>query len=374
MRTWAYERKFAMPVNPLPPNPSLEHLKHQAKDLLKSHAARDAAAAQRIREFHPRFSGAADDAIFAAQLKLSDAQLTIARQSGYPSWPRLKARIEKLMHANRTDLPHHERIEDADFRRAVDLLDAGDAEGLRTHLNQHPKLARQQVVFEGGNYFRTPTLLEFIAENPVRHGRLPANIVAVAEVILAAGVEQAAIDATLGLVVSGRVPRECGVQRALIDVLCDQGANAGGALRAAAMHGEMEAVDALLRRGARLDLPVAAALGQVEDFKRMLASASAEDRHLALAAAARFGRTEIVTLLLDAGEDPDRYNPVGSHAHSTPLHQAAYYGHESVVHLLVERGARLDIQDLMYQGAPADWAYHGGRTELEKYLRAKMRK
>ncbi len=359
-----------MPVNPLPPNPSLEYLKHQAKDLLKSHAARDAASAQRIREFHPRYSGAADDAIFAAQLKLSDAQLTIARQSGYPSWPRLKARIEKLTRADRLDLPHHERIEDSDFRRAVDLLDAGDAEGLRLHLAQRPKLARQRVTFEGGNYFRTPTLLEFIAENPVRHGKLPANIVPVAEVILAAGVEQAAINETLGLVVSGRVPRECGVQTALIDLLCDYGADPQSSLRVATLHGELEAVDALLRRGARLDLPVAAALGRMEDFERLLEAASQDDRHVALALAAQFGHPEMVRLLLDAGEDPNRYNH-GAHSHSTPLHQAAYYGHESVVHLLVERGARLDIKDLMYQGTAADWAYHGGRTALEEYLRSR---
>ena len=74
-----------MPVRRLPPNPSLDHLKYQAKDLLKEHAARDAGAAQRIREFHPCFSRGTDAEIFAAQLKLSDAQLTIARESGFPS-------------------------------------------------------------------------------------------------------------------------------------------------------------------------------------------------------------------------------------------------------------------------------------------------
>ena len=305
---------------------------------------RDTAAAQRIREFHPRFSAASDDAIFAAQLKLSDAQLTIARQSGFPSWPRLKTRVEKLRHTDRLDLPHHERIEDTEFRRAVDLLDAGDVEGLQQHLNQHPKLARQRVTFEGGNYFRTPTLLEFIAENPIRHGKLPANIVQVAEVILEAGAEKAAMNEALGLVVSGCVPRECGVQRALIDLLCDRGADPNGALRAAAMHGEMEAVDALLKRGARPDLPVAAALGSVNDFKVLLAEASKEDRHMALVAASRFGHAAIVRLLLDAGEDPDRYNPVGAHSHSTPLHQAAYYGHEDVVHLLVETRRAIGYQ------------------------------
>jgi len=43
----------------------------------------------------------------------------------------------------------------------------------------HPKLAQQRVVFEGENYFRNPTLLEFVAENPVRRGALPPNIVEV---------------------------------------------------------------------------------------------------------------------------------------------------------------------------------------------------
>ena len=66
---------------------------------------------------------------------------------------------------------------------------AGDIAGLRTRLNQHPNLVHQHVAFEGGNYFRYPTLLEFVAENPVRQGTLPDNIVRVAKVILDAGVE-----------------------------------------------------------------------------------------------------------------------------------------------------------------------------------------
>ena len=41
----AHERKFVMPVRVLPPNPNLDQLKHQAKDLIKAHAA--AAWAQR---------------------------------------------------------------------------------------------------------------------------------------------------------------------------------------------------------------------------------------------------------------------------------------------------------------------------------------
>lgn len=355
-----------MPVKPLPPDPDLGHLKSQARDLMKSHAVRDMGTAQRIREFHPRFSEATDAEIFAAPMRLSDAQLTIARERGFPSWRRLKRHIEKPTLVDNLTLPHHERIEDAVFRRSVDFIDAGDAEGLRAHLKQHPDLVRRRVVFEGANYFRNPTLLEFVAENPIRRGRLPANIVEVTRTILDAGAQET--DETLTLVCSGRVPRECGAQVPLIELLCDYGADASVGLRAALAHGETECVDALLGQGARIDLPSAAALGRAEETRSLLACASGKDRHRAFALAAQYGRAEIVRMLLDAGEDPDRYNPIGNHAHSTPLHQAAWAGHIDVVRLLVEHGARLDIEDLIWQATPTGWAAHAGRTEIENYL------
>ena len=367
-----------MPVRRLPSHPNLDHLKYQAKDLLQEHGAHTAGVAQRIREFHPRFIRATDAEIFAAQFKLGDAQLAIARESGFPSWARLKAHLEKPTLADQLDLPHQERIEDATFRRAVELLDAGDVAGLRTHLKQHPNLSHQHVTFEGGNYFRHPTLLEFIAENPVRHGTMPKNIAEGAKVILDAGggqpSEQSSLSETLMLVATGSVPRECGVQVALIDLLCDHGADPTSAPHAAAIHGEMEAVSALIRRGARVDLPVAAALCRFDDFRRLLPDGNAEARHLALALAAQFGHVDIVRMLLDAGEDPNRYNPVGGHSHTTPLHQAAGTGNLEMVQLLVERGARLDLKDVLWRGTPADWARHGGKSEVEAYLRHKMEK
>jgi hypothetical protein len=362
-----------MPVKRLPSNPNLDHLRYQARDLLKAHAGRNPGVAQRVREFHPRFNRTTDAEIFEAQLSLSDAQLTIAREYGFPSWTRLKRHIEKPTLSDRLNLPHHERIEDATFRRAVQLVDAGDVAGLREHLKRHPNLAHQRVVFEGGNYFRNPALLEFVAENPVRHGTLPQNIVQVATAILEAGVEQSALNETLMLVATGSVSRECRVQLPLIDLLCDHGADPDSAIEAAALHGELEAVNALIGRGARVSLPVAAALGHIEDFRRLLPGADSRNRHLALALASQFGRVEIARLLLDAGEDPNRYNPVGGHSHSTPLHQAAGAGNDELVRLLVERGARLDLKDILWQATPADWARHAGRTEIEAYLRAQDR-
>ena len=364
-----------MPVKGLPSNANLDHLRHQAKDLINAHASRDPQAAQRIREFHPRFGKAADREIFDARLSLSGAQLTIARERGFASWAKLKRHLEKPTLADDLSLPTHERIEDPTFRRAVDLLDSGNVEGLRAHLKAHPKLIHQRVTFEGGNYFRNPALLEFVAENPIRHGTLPANIVEVARVILEAGAKNdpAALNDTLGLVCSGRVPRECRVQIPLIDLLCEYAADPNSGMPAALPHGELEAAQALLRNGAGMDLAVAATLGRVEDSRRLLSTASSEDRHRAFALAAQFGQTEILRLLLDAGEDPNRYNPMGIHSHSTALHQAALAGHYEAVRLLVERGARLDLKDVLFQGTPEGWATHAGQTKVAEYLRAQER-
>jgi ankyrin repeat protein len=129
--------------------------------------------------------------------------------------------------------------------------------------------------------------------------------------------------------------------------------------------------DALVERGARVDtLAAAAGLGRLREARRLLPSATPEDRHRALALAAQLGQVEIVRLVLDAGEDPSRYNPKGTHAHSTPLHQAVWRGHADVVRLLVERGAHLDMRDTIYQGTPLGWAEHGKQTEIAGYLRS----
>lgn len=200
---------------------------------------------------------------------------------------------------------------------------------------------------------------------------MPANIAEIAKAVLDGGGKQDydAVNETLALVSSGRLARECGVQEGLVDRLCDYGADPNSALLPALAHGEFAAVDALIRRGARIDLAAAAALGRAEDVARLPAKAPAEDRHRALAVAAQFGHAEIIRLLLDAREDPNRYNLAGTHAHSTPLHQAALAGHFEVVRLLVERGARLDLEDTIWHATPEGWATHGGKAEIAEYLR-----
>lgn len=79
----------------LPAQPNLEQLRIQAKELLKAHQSHDAEAIRRIQESHPRFAGASPSKIRDAKLRLSDAQLVIAREFGFESWPKLKAHIER---------------------------------------------------------------------------------------------------------------------------------------------------------------------------------------------------------------------------------------------------------------------------------------
>jgi ankyrin repeat protein len=181
------------------------------------------------------------------------------------------------------------------------------------------------------------------------------------------------------MLVSSDHPARAGVQVPLVDTLVDFGAAVEAAgcgdwnspLITALGFGFVMAAEALVRRGAHVDtLAAAAGLGRVADTHVMLAIASLDDRHRALALASQHGHADIVQMLLDAGEDPNRYNPKANHGHSTPLHQAALAGHEEVVRLLVARGARLDIKDTIYESTPLGWALYAGREHIVEYLRA----
>jgi hypothetical protein len=85
-----------MPSKSLPSSPSLDHLKYQAKDLLNASKTGNPEAFSRIREFHPKFAGQSRADVQVARVSLSDAQLVIAREYGFESWPALKQHVESL--------------------------------------------------------------------------------------------------------------------------------------------------------------------------------------------------------------------------------------------------------------------------------------
>ncbi len=249
------------------------------------------------------------------------------------------------------------------FTRAVALIDAGDAAALARLVDDHPHLVRERTDFEGHAYFHRPYLLWFVAENPVRNDRLPPNIAEIAKLLIDKGADQ--LDYTLELVCSGRVPREAGVQHALIDVLCDAGANPDSAMRTALAHQELEAVHHLLSRGARVTLTVAASLGY--DLTPLI---NDDELQVALTAAAFYGNADAIRKLIAAGADVNAFSPKGFHDHATPLHQAVYANCLECVAILIEAGARYDTRDRVHDGTPLAWAEYLKHPEIAEYLHA----
>jgi len=69
----------------LPNHPSLDHLRHQARDLQRAFAAGEASAHDRVRDGW--------GAVGQPTLKLAQAQCVIAREHGFPSWRKLRETI-----------------------------------------------------------------------------------------------------------------------------------------------------------------------------------------------------------------------------------------------------------------------------------------
>jgi hypothetical protein len=76
-----------MPVRELPARPNLEHLKKQARQLLRGILQEDASAVDRFRETQVTHAPAA---------RLAQAQLVIAREYGFDNWANLKAQVGTL--------------------------------------------------------------------------------------------------------------------------------------------------------------------------------------------------------------------------------------------------------------------------------------
>ena len=85
-----------MVSKPLPASPSLEQYKKQAKELLKSCRAADTEAIRRVKANHPRFNKLSEVDLRNTKLALADAQLVIAREHGFESWPKFAQRIEVI--------------------------------------------------------------------------------------------------------------------------------------------------------------------------------------------------------------------------------------------------------------------------------------
>jgi len=71
----------------IPARASLEQYRKQAKDLVKERARLLPDALERIRRHHPRLRELGDAQLRAAPFSLSDAQLVLAREHAFKTWP-----------------------------------------------------------------------------------------------------------------------------------------------------------------------------------------------------------------------------------------------------------------------------------------------
>jgi hypothetical protein len=380
---------MAMDMNPVSFRAGLPAYQAQADALLHGWKTGDREAILLAVRKHPKFlrpdvpwlpRHLTEADIRSASFEMADAQMAIARWYDFADWHRLEEYVDAVKQQGSPV---------ARFEAGVEAVIDGDVDALRGLLRDDPELihARSTRVTHFDPPVHRATLLHYVAANGVEgyRQRTPPNAVAVAALLLKSSAEVDALAdmyggqcTTMSLLVSSEHPAKAGVQVALVETLLDFAAtlDAQGSgewtspLATALAFGYLPAAQALVGRGARIEtLAVAAGLGLLDDVRRLLAAASPLDRHRATALAAQHGHVDVLRLLLDAGEDPNRYNPKGNHGHSTPLHQAAWAGHAGVVRLLVERGARLDIKDTIHEGTPLGWAEYGGRKEIAEYLR-----
>ncbi|WP_026875418.1 ankyrin repeat domain-containing protein [Jiangella gansuensis] len=105
----------------LPDHPHLDHLKKQAKQLLRDYRAGSPGALERLRAGLPAAAGRDDDELRRLSLRLRDAQSCVAREYGFASWAQLRAHVEAL--------PGRGAGPDVVVHRWLRLVYAGDVTG-----------------------------------------------------------------------------------------------------------------------------------------------------------------------------------------------------------------------------------------------------
>jgi ankyrin repeat protein len=334
----------------LPARPSLDHLRREARDLLRAAQSGDTAAAGRIR------------AVSAAPT-LASAQLAVAREYGFASWARLKTAVQ----ARTTDLARQaDMFCEASIRdwtgRAVRMLAAtpelagynfatavilGDADRVRAEIARDPGLATRVDARTGWTALHAACASRWHQLDPARAD----GLLAVVRLLLDAGADPV-----------GR----SGGQR---------GRDGWTPLRCAVAGATNPPVVALLlERGAvpdDHDLYLAGFGGDEHESLRLMLGHAADVAQLAeMALAAPISQNDIegVRLLLEAGADPRRYADDDG-APASAAYEAVQSGCSAeLLDLLLAHGAEPDR--LGREGrSPYTLASIQGRADLADLLR-----
>ncbi|HVG90998.1 MAG TPA: ankyrin repeat domain-containing protein [Alphaproteobacteria bacterium] len=127
-----------MDPKPLPAHPSLEQYKKQAKELLKAYRSADVETIRRVKRNHPRFENLSDPGFEISKFALADAQLVIAREHGFESWPKFTKRIEVI----NSELAARSNPVAAFIEAAIWH---GTLEAAEAILAAHPEIARDSI-------------------------------------------------------------------------------------------------------------------------------------------------------------------------------------------------------------------------------------
>ena len=271
------------------------------------------------------------------------------------------------------------------FRVAVQALDGGDIERLETLLDQYPWLVHYRCTkgepYEEG-YFAGATLLNHIAGNPSRFP-IPSNIVDITRLLLSRGArdDEPRPKYTIGLLLTSKQASDAGVALPLIDLLCSTNGVKIDLTEPTILNGPLgnhapaTALE-LIRRGARMDISHAAALGRLdliecffngEDMPASLIPLPPQTDEAkllieqAFIRACQHGHNDICEFLLAQGVDPAAQAKVGQ----TGLHYAAHSGKLETVEMLIERNAPLEVKN-MYGGTVLGQALWSAFNEPHK--------
>ena len=335
--------------------------------MLKSHRSADADALARIRQSLPRCQGDTLDDIARSQFQLSDALFVIAREYGFSDWPALKGHL-----ASGGEIPPSPEPP-ADLESFKAAVESGNADEVRRQLSDSAKLCAHindpmfemdtpAIVYARRDRAMVDVLLEFGADINAR-GQFWGRSLSVlddvdaetAEYLIGRGavpqlaafsaaVRQGDAARTRKLLAENPVLREH-VNRPLFSF---------GARPINAARDHIEVVDVLLEYGADINLKSdwwAGGYTVLDDVDPRLADALiARGAEVDINAAAHLGRLERVRQLLD--EDPARVHQRGGDGR-LPLHVAST---PEIVDLLLDRGADIDARCVDHVSTAAQYA------------------
>ena len=388
------------PTRRLPPNPNLEQLRKQAKDLLGKYRSGEPAAIAEIQKFERN----PDPSTFA----LHDAQRVLARAYGYESWTKLKAFVDganvaklaeavqtgdvsrvQSMLASRPELigmdmaasDEHRALHYAVLRRDVSmvrlLMRAGaDArKGIWPHRDATSALA----IARDRDYREIVAVIEEEDLRRREEASCPNITISPEQDEVNAAILRADNQAALRLLHAnpflvnacdrnGATPLHIAAGETNIELvgwLLERGANARksdlngfNALDRAALAADPrnqraqrfpEVARLLLEHGADFTIRAAVALGDAPRIRALIQAAPGALREIGsdgglLTLAVKHGRREAVRLLLDLGADVDERIVLEELEEPTPswgmpLWYAALAGQADITALLLDRGA-----------------------------------